>query len=284
MALDALPGVCNCDGSLAAGFYNTNPVCSGSPVWVAHLDTKGDLNFNNAIDKTENTPRGADVCFKTYMPGKGDLEVTFDIGCSSNYEGNDIIIQMAASCGDAVPKDWLFLNRPIADVNTLGYRGCFSVFNFSLANPSSGLSQISISMAPAAACLGCACPVRMVKGDGLGDIDVLSVPAQVQRLLGLSADLKALRIDPLAEMQASLPLTLSERVTIEVDDIIASMHMIGKTQQNIEADFQQIATKSDIQFYKMRQKGSTRGLIEVYKKSLDAMLGEILGSMRQFAA
>ena len=141
MALTALPAVCNCDGSLAQAFYNTVAVCEDPSVWVPHVDIKGDLNFNNSIDKTEDTPRGEDVCFKTYISGKGDLEITFDIGCSMNYEGNDVIAQMA-KCGDATPRDWLFLNRPLASADAIGYRGCFSVFNFSMANPATGASFI----------------------------------------------------------------------------------------------------------------------------------------------
>lgn len=277
MPLTALPAVCNCDGSLAQAFYNSNPDCTLPPVWVPHVDIKGDLNFNNSIDKTEDTPRGEDVCFKTYISGKGDLEITFDIGCSMNYEGNDVIVQMA-KCGNVAPRDWLFLNRPLADADALGFRGCFSVFNFSMANPATGASQVSISMAPASVCLGCACPVQMVKADGLGDVDVLSVPEEVSMLRALSPELKSLRTDSLVSMQGSLALTLSDRVAVEVDDIIAAMHLIGKTPKNIETDFSQVAVKA-VNFIKLRGFGTTKGYIQVYKSKLNAMLAEILSAL-----
>ena len=278
-----LPDICNCDGSQATAYYNTSE-CDAAPVWVEHKDLKGDLNFGNTADKTENTPRGKGICYKTYVRGKGDLEISFDIGCSADYEGNHLIAKMG-DCQDAVPQDWLFLTRCILDTGATGFRGCFALFGETVNNPQSGNSQTSITMAPAAPCSGCACPVRRVQVDVVGEVvDAANVMA-VQRVQAMSPAILSHRLNRLVNQQGALALTRATIVYPQIDDLMLAQIAIGKPAQRIKDDFQSMM-ESDLPNHitLLREKKKASGYIEVNRQAFSDFLAELNGDFRSMIA
>lgn len=290
-----LPTICDCSGSAATAYWNSNPDCTAPPVFTELLDVKGDMNFGNTPDATENTPRGKNQCFKTYVKGKSDLEISFDIGCSLDYEGNDVFVQMN-QCANPAPKDLLFLTRCILDTNAFGYRGCFMLSNFTNNNPASGNATTSITVKPAAACSGCACPVRLVQVDTAGEIvDVAAMVAQTSskamQLMASGVRMAAMR-DNLVSVQGALALTGAKTVNVEIDDIMRACQAIGKHSSNIVEDFKFLGgddeDDSPLLIGAMRQsvrgKKVTRAYAEFDRLRLSDYLDEVLTGLSSLVA
>lgn len=263
-----LPNTCDCSGSNALAYYNSNTDCTLPPVWVEHKDIKGDLNFTNSAEKTENTPRGKNICFRTYSRNKSDLGISLDISCDFQYEGNALIADMA-KCGSASPKDFLFLSKCLLDIGAAGFRGCFNVFDLNQNNPQSGDSVRNVTMAPASACTACACPVQQVVVAVSGEITTLVANQQAQAQ-ALSPSILSVIASRVIGMEASLALTKSAMVNVGIDDLLKLMQAMGMTVEQIQGDFKQISDHHEMAILATGHKG--QAFYEFNREGLMQML------------
>lgn len=268
-----LPNKCNCDGSLATAYYNSTADCEAAEVWVPYLDIKGDLNWSVSRDKTENTPRGPGIDFKTYSVGKADNEVTFDRGCSNIYEGNLLLDEMGGS--PPVPKDWLFLDDSIDEVGAAGLRGCYSLFNDGANNPSSGNSQKSITFAPAAPCTGCKCPVRKVMVISEGSVDDVVSSATMLRVQGLSVGVIQAKQSLVSGLSIGLGSTIADVVSVQIDEILTLQQALGKSFETIRSELEAAQTDDGLRIRVMQQKKRAKGYVKVKR----AVLGQLVDSL-----
>jgi len=155
---------CDRSGSEAMVYYNSSDTgvavydCA-TPVWVAHIGIKGDLELSETESEQEQTLRDPDQIVRQYTEDKIDLEISGEQVDSIMYDGCIVFNAMRAKAG---ARDIMILSGAITEVNVSGWRGRFRNFDRSKSFPNSGSSSQKFKLKPAA-CVNAGCKVRPIR-------------------------------------------------------------------------------------------------------------------------
>ena len=275
--LQPTPNNCQCEGSRATLYYNRNPDCNSSPVWVPHIDLKGDLNWSSPLDQYDETPRGKNVCAKTSIPGKMDVTVDGETGCDCLYEGNYVLMNMANRCSVFfAPQDILVLTDCITTPGAAGLRGCFYNFTAGANNPENGTSRKTFQLKPAPPCAGCECSLTTVMVC-VPDADAL-VPLAVNQINSMGESMQALTRDHMTLQLSALESTVSSIVAPSLNASKTVSVLLGKSVKNIESDLQLLTLdgSSAVHLFHDARPNAGSDILEVNRELFTAYLEDLL--------